>query len=325
MRIGRHTVRVLISVGLLCHAGLACPQQPYPNRAIRVVVPFPPGGAVTPIAHIIGPKLRDAWSQPVVVDNRPGGSTIIGADLVAKSPPDGYTLLLTSGTHILTSLLTTTPYDPLADFAAIGATDSVQVLLAVHPSLPARTLREFIALAKARPGELNYASSGLGSPNHLSAAMFEAAVGVRMQHVPYKGGGPAVADLVGGQVQLFFNSPSSLLPYVKAGRLRGLAVSGAQRLPALPNVPTFTEAGLPGFGRKGWHGYLAPAGTPKAVVDKLSIELARILAMPDTRERIGQQGAEVYITTPEEFAALMKADQTAFAQVIKDANIRMAN
>jgi tripartite-type tricarboxylate transporter receptor subunit TctC len=258
-----------------------------------------------------------------VIDNRPGGSTIIGAEFVAKSPADGYTIMVTSGTHLLTSLLTPTPYDAIKDFAAVATTDSIETLLVVHPSVPANNLQEFIALAKSRPGQLNYASSSVGSTNHLSAAMFEYMTGVKMQHVPYKGGGPAVADLISGQVQLFFNSPSSLLPYVKSGKLRAIAYAGDARLPTLPNVPTFKEAGLPGYGMKSWHGVLAPAATPKAIVDKLSAEIAKILARPDTKTKIEFQGAEPYITTPEEFAALMKSDLDNFRKIIKSADMKL--
>jgi len=318
-------VRVVTVGVLMALVGPVAAQQAYPARPIRIVVPFPPGGAVTPLGHIIGPKLTERWGQAVIIDNRPGGSTVIGADFVAKSAPDGYTIMLMSGTHILTPLLLPTPYDAIKDFAAIATIDSIDTLLAIHPSLPAHNLREFIALAKSKPGQLNYASSGMGSPNHLSAAMFESMAGVKMQHVPYKGGGPAVTDLVSGQVQLFFNSPSSLLPYVKSGKLRGIAIARTTRLPALPQVPTFIESGLPGFGMKSWHGVLAPAGTPKAIINKLSTEIARILTLPDTIEKLAGQGGEPFISTPEQFAALLREDTEKYASIIKAANIKMEN
>ena len=325
MNASNTALRVLMVVLLMTLVGIAAAQQPYPSKPIRVVVPFPPGGAVTPLGHIIGPKLTESWGQSVIIDNRPGGSTVIGADFVAKSAPDGYTIMLMSGTHILTPLLLPTPYDAIKDFAAIATIDSIDTLLAIHPSLPVHNLREFIALAKSKPGQLNYASSGMGSPNHLSAAMFESMTDVKMQHVPYKGGGPAVTDLISGQVQLFFNSPSSLLPYVKSGKLRGIAISRVSRLPALPQVPTFAEEGLPGFGMKAWHGVLAPAGTPKAIIDKLSAEIARILTLPDTIEKLASQGAEPFISTPEQFAALLREDTEKYAKIIKFASIEMEN
>lgn len=318
-------MRLLMVALLMAIAAPAMAQQAYPSKPIRMIVPFPPGASNDILARLIGQKLSEAWGQQVVVENRAGGSTVIGADFVAKSAADGYTLMLTSSTHILTGLLVATPYDTIKDFATIATVDSVEHLLAIHPSLPANNLQEFIAYAKSKPGQLNYASSSIGSTNHLAAAMFESMTGVKMQHVPYKGGGPAVADLIGGQVQLMFNSPSSLVPHVKSGKLRGIAVTGEHRLVTLPQVPTFAEAGLPGFELKAWHGVLAPVGTPKPIIDKLSVEIAKILVMPDTKEKLASQGMEPFVNTPEQFAGLMHRDFTTYGKIIKAANIRIEN
>jgi len=318
-------MRVLMMGVLMAIAVPGMAQQAYPSKPIRMVVPFPPGASNDILGRLIGQKLSEAWGQQVLVENRAGGSTVIGADFVAKSAPDGYTLMLTSSTHILTGLLVKTPYDTIKDFTPIATVDSVEHLLAINPSVPANNLREFIAYAKSKPGQLNYASSSIGSTNHLAAALFESLAGVKMQHVPYKGGGPAVADLIGGQVQLMFNSPSSLVPHVKSGKLRGIAVTGEHRLVALPDVPTFAQAGLPGFELKAWHGVLGPAGVPKPIVDKLSAEIAKILVMADTKEKLASQGMEAFVNTPEQFAGLMQRDFTVYGKIIKAANIRIEN
>jgi len=315
--------RMLTAGVLMAIAVAAGAQQDYPNKPIRLIVPFPPGGGTNTVAHLVGEKLAKTWGQPVIVDNRGGGSTIIGAEAVAKSPPNGYTLMLTSSTHVITPLLLHTPFDALKDFAPVATVDSFQQLLVLHPSVPANNLREFLALAKARPGQLNYASSGNGSPNHLSAALFEMVAGVKLQHVPYKGTGPALADLLAGHVQLGFNVPVAFVAHIQSGKLKAIAISGESRLSALPQVPTFTQAGLPGFDVKSWHGVLAPAGTPKEIIDKLSAEIGRIVALPETREILNKQGLNPFIATPDEFAAQMKADTTKFAKVIKMANIKI--
>ena len=312
---------ILYASALLVAAVPASAQQAYPSKPIRIIVPFPPGGSNDILARLIGKKLTETLGVPTLVDNRGGGNTIIGASALVKSPADGHTIMVTSGSHIITPLLMTTPYDALNDFAAVATIDSIEYLLVVHPSLPVKTLPEFIALAKARPGQINYASSSRGSGTHLSAEVLALRTGIKMQHVPYKGGGPAVIDLMAGQVQMFLNSPSSMLPYVKSGKLKALAVTGERRLAALPNVPTFTQAGMPNFEVSAWHGMLAPAGTPKAVIDRLNATVGKILAMPDTIESLAGLGMTPYTMTPEEFAARMRADTQRYSEVIKAAKI----
>jgi tripartite-type tricarboxylate transporter receptor subunit TctC len=297
-------------------------QQPYPNKPIRIIVPFPPGASNDILGRLVGKKLTDSLGVQTIVDNRAGGSTIIGASAVAKSPPDGYTLLVTSSTHVITPLLLPAPYDAIKDFSPVATIDRSDYLLVVHPALPANNLKEFIALAKAKPGQINYASSAQGSGNHLTAELLAMRTGIKMQHVPYKGGGPAVVDLMAGQVQMFINSPSSMLPYVHQGKLKALAVTGETRLPALPNVPTFTESGLPNFEAKSWHALLGPAGLPRPIVDVLAAEVAKIMAMPDTVERLTSFGLTPFISTPEQLAVLMKDETVRFAAVIKAAHIK---
>ena len=311
----------LVSVLLVALAGAAGAQQPFPSKQLRIIVPFPAGGSNDILARMVGKKLADSLGVTSLVDNRGGANTIIGASALAKSPPDGHTVMITSGSHIITPLLMATPYDALNDFAAVATIDSIDYLMVVHPALPVSTLKEFIALAKARPGQINYASSSRGSGTHLAAEMLALRTGIKMQHVPYKGGGPAVIDLMAGQVQMFLNSPSTMMPYIKAGKLKALAVTGDRRIAALPNVPTFTESGLANFEIRGWHGMLAPAATPRAVIAKLNAEVNRILAMPDTVEALANLGMLPLVMSPEEFAARMKADTARYAQVIKTAGI----
>jgi tripartite-type tricarboxylate transporter receptor subunit TctC len=305
---------------LAAHAAFA--QQDYPSRSIRMIVPFPPGGATNVVARVVAQKLQDAWGQPVVVDNRPGGNTIIGTDALAKSPPDGYTIAVVLNNFVITPLLQTTPYDPLKDFAPVATVASGEILLVVHPSVPAKNLQELIALAKAKPGELNYASAGNGTPLHLAAESFNQLAGVKIQNVPYKGGGPALADLLGGQVQMQFSGPLSALPHIQTGKLRPIAFSGPKRFAGLPDVPTFAEQGLPAYNATFWFAILAPAGTPKTVVDKLSAQIAKVIEMPDVKETFVSQGIDPWYQSPEQFAALLRSDTARFAQLIKTANIK---
>ena len=316
-------MRVLAMGMVAIFAGDAAAQQIYPNKQIRIIVPFPPGGTNNAIARLIAQKMIENWGQQVIVDNRPGGNTIIGSEALLKSPPDGYTVMVTSNTHVITPLLIRTPYDAIKDFAPVATAARSENVLVIHPSLPAHTVREFIALAKSRPGELNYASSAAGSPTHLAAALFEMLAGIKMHHVPYKGGGPALIDLLSGQVQVLFNTPISFLPHIKSGRLRILAVTGNTRLGALPQAPTFAEAGVPEFDIKTWIGVLAPPNTPREVIDKLSAEVARILATPDYREKLDNLGMAPLISTPDQFAALMRSETATLAKIIKTANIRI--
>ncbi len=316
----------ILAAGFLL--GMAMPaaaQQAYPQKPIRFIVPFPPGGSTDPVARLVGQKLTDAWGQQLVVDNRPGANSIIGSDVVAKAAPDGYTILLVAATtHIINAQLRQDlPYDSVKDFAPVGTLTRSEFVLVLHPSVPANNMRELIALAKAKPGQLNYATAGNGNLGHLAAELFNMMAEVKTQHVPYKGGGPALADLVGGQVQMHFAVVISAMPLIKAGKLKAIAVGGDARQPAFPNVPTFAEAGMPGFDLKSRLGVFAPARTPKAIVDKLSTEIARILATREIQEKLDAQGMAPFISTPEQFAALLASDTIKFAKIVKAAGIRL--
>ena len=325
------TRKGLISKVLTQHSALvllawpivALAQATYPTKPIRLIVPFPPGGSTTIMARLIGQKLTASWGQQIVVDNRGGGNTIIGSEALVKAPADGYTILLVTSTHVINPSLLTTPYDAIRDFAPVATLVGTETLMVVNPALPANNLQEFIALAKAKPGQLNYASSGSGTTNHLAVELFSVLAGVRMQHIPHKGAGPAITDLIGGQVQMFTNNAVPLTPFVKSGRIRALAVSGETRLLSLPEVPTFTQGGLPGYEVKSWQGILAPARTPQVVIDRLSQEIGRILRAPDVRDNLLTLGADPFISTPQEFGALIKADIAKYARLIREANIKL--
>ena len=318
--------RVLsVCAGLLAFSAPAAAQQDFPNKPIRLIVPYAPGGGAGVLARIVGQKLTESWGQQVVVDNRPGGNGTIGGEALIKSPPDGYTILLVTGTHVINPLLLPTPYDAIKDFAPVATVTGYELILVLHPAVPADNLKELVALAKSKPGQLNYATVGIGNSGHLTTELFNLMTGVKMQHVPYKGSAPALIDLLGGQVQLTVVAPSSTIQHIKNGKLKAIAISGDTRLAALPQVPTFTEAGLPGFEVKNWYGILAPAATPKPVIDKLAAQIALLLEMPDTREKIVGQGMDPYVSTPEQFARLIKADTEKWGKVIKAANIKFEN
>ncbi len=303
-------------------SGSADAQQGYPDRPIRIVSPYAAGGSSSTQARLLARKLNEAWGQPVIVEDKPGANTIIGTDLVAKAAPDGYTLLWQSSQHVITPSLFRTPFNVLKDFEPVASFTKTEVLLVVHPSVPAKTLKEFIALAKANPGTINYGSSGIGGAPHLAAEMFSNLAGVKLLHVPYKGVSQATTDLIGGQVQASFQSPVSSIPHVQSGKLRALAVSGDKRLSALPDVPTFTEAGVPNFDARFWFGIVAPAGTPKGIIDKLSAEIAKVLAMPDVKSFLLGQGLDPYVTTPAQFGTLLSADLAKYENLIKTNNIK---
>jgi tripartite-type tricarboxylate transporter receptor subunit TctC len=316
-------VRLFALAGVMMLAGAASGQH-YPDKPIRLIVPYAPGGSTDLLARIIGPKLTESWGQPVIVDNRPGGNTVIGTEAAARSAPDGYTVLLFSTTQaVLPSLNPNLPYDITKDFVGVAALSSTPNVLVDHPSVPAHTLREFIALAKARPGQLSYGTSGIGGAVHLASELFNITAGTKMHHIPYKGSGPVVTDLIGGQIHLSFQTPVSVIPHVRSGRLRAIAVAGENRLSALPRVPTFAEGGLPSYDYKAWFGILAPTGTPRDVIDKMSAELTKIVNMPDTREKLINQGMEPFVLAPDQVTALIKADVAKYAKVVKTANIRV--
>jgi tripartite-type tricarboxylate transporter receptor subunit TctC len=299
--------------------------QSYPTKPIRIVVPFPPGGATDILARDVAQKLTEAWGQQVIVDNRPGAGGNIGSELVARSAPDGYTLEMgTVGTHAINaSLYAKMPYDHLKDFVPVILVAGVPNVLVVNPALPVNSVAELIAYAKANPGKLNFASSGSGTSIHLSAELFKVMAGVQMTHIPYKGSAPALQDLLGGQVQLMFDNLPPSLPQIKAGKLRALAVTTATRAPALPDVPTVAEAGLPGFESSSWFGLLAPAGTPPAIVVKLNAEVAKWLATPDAKERLAKQGANAVGGSPEDFEKHIAAETVKWAKVVKDSGARV--
>ncbi|HZN27289.1 MAG TPA: tripartite tricarboxylate transporter substrate binding protein [Burkholderiales bacterium] len=302
-----------------------CAEQPYPNKHIRLISPYAPGGGNSLMARLVGERLTESWGRQVIVDNRPGGNTIIGTAAAAKATPDGYTMLLAGSSHVIVPLAIDTPYHPIRDFAAIGTIAKYEQILVVNPSLPAKTLQEFIALAKSRPGQLNYVTFGSGSSSHLAMELLSLTTGIRMQHIPHKGTGPALTDVIGGHADAFLSTPSAAIPHIRSGRLRALAVSGQARSPAVPDVPSFSEAGLPGFEVRSWYGLVAPAGTPKPIVEKVSGELARIIATPDMRDKLSTQGVEPYANSAEGFTALLKSDMAKWAKVIKAANIKLEN
>ena len=315
--------RTLVLGVLLAWSGAAAAQQVYPHRPIRIIVPYPPAGATDIVARLVGPKLAESLSQPVIVDNRPGGSTTIGTEALARSPRDGYTIMAVNSTHLITALLLPTSYDAIKDFAAVGTIGSTEYILALHPAVPADDLQQLISLAKSKPGQLNYSSAGRGGSIHLVSELFNIVAGVNVQHIPYKGGGPAITDLIGGQVQMSFQPPNAVVSHAKSGKLKAIAITGDKRSPSLPQVPTLTEAGLSDFDVKTWFGILAPAGTPKEIVDKLSAEIARIVAMPDIRNKLDSQGMDPFISSAEQFAALMKTDMVKWGKVIKTADIKI--
>lgn len=312
--------RTGISAALITAAGtLAAPAlaAEYPTKPIRLIVGFAPGGGTDTTARAMSQKLTDALGQQVVVDNRPGAAGNIAAEIVSKATPDGYTLLMgtIAALAINPSLYSKLPFDPIKDFAPITqAVDSTNIL-SLHPSVPAGSVKELIALAKAKP--LNYGSSGVGGTGHLAGELFNTMAGVKMTHVPYKGGGPAMIDLVGGQVQLVFATAASAVPQIKGGRIKGIAVTTAKRSALMPDLPTISEAGLPGFDANNWYGVLAPAKTPRAIINRLNSEITKVLAMPDVKTFLFNQGLDPAPGTPEKFGAYIKSETAKWAKVVK--------
>ena len=303
-----------VSASFIACAALA---QPYPSRPVRVVVPFAPGGPNDIIVRLLTPKLGETLGQAFVVENRAGAGGNIGTDYVAKSAADGYTLLSVGpGSLIINPLSGKVGYDTGRDFAPITLMARAPNALVVHPSLPARSVAELIALARSKPGAINYASGGNGSTPHLAAALFASMAGVELTHVPYKGTAPATADLVGGQVQIAFLGIPAVLPYARSGRLRVLAVTGLRRSPELPDVPTVDESGVPGYEVSPWYGLLAPAATPGVIVERLALEATRIVRAAETREKLALAGAEAAGSTPAEFAAVIRADTATWSRIV---------
>jgi len=311
-----------LAASLLATAALA---QGYPAKPIRLIVPFAAGGGNDNVARLVGKRLSDGVGQPLLIDNRPGAGGALGAEIAAKSAPDGYTLFLGGvGSHAINpNLNDSLPYDPIRDFAPVVLLAQAPLVLVVHPSVPADSFKAFVALARARPGQLNYASNGNGSSSHLAAVMFGSMTGADMVHVPYKGLSPALTDLLSGRVQLMFSSVVAILPHVKSEKLRGLAVTGSRRLPSMGDLPTIAESDVPGYEASSWYGVLAPAGTPREIVARLNAELVKALAQPEVRTSLLAEGAEPIGGTPEQFAAHIRAEIERLGKLIREAKIRL--
>jgi len=313
---------------LICGTGFACAAgalaEGWPEKPVRFVVGFTPGGPSDILARALGQKLAELWTQQVVIENRPGAGGNIAAELVAKSAPDGTTWLLGNNSILATnqSLYSKLGYDPVKDFAPVALVAIQPNILVVNPGVPVSSVKELIALAKARPGELNYASSGSGAAAHLAGELFKAMTGVQMVHIPYKGAQPALTDVIAGQAQLMFATSASVIPYIKAGRLRALAVTTSQRSRSVPELPTVSEAGVPGFEAITWHGVVVPAATQGATIERLNADIVRVLRMRDLRERLESLGAELATGTPQDFADYIAREIPKWAKVVKDSGAR---
>jgi tripartite-type tricarboxylate transporter receptor subunit TctC len=313
----------VVAVSLIFGQALPSTAQSYPARPVRMIVATAPGGGTDAIARIMAPRLSELLGQQFVVDNRAGGGGIIGTETVARSNPDGYTLLMSFVAGMaMTPALTKTPYDPLKDFTPVSLIAGAQYVLTIHPSVPARTFKDFVAYAKANPGKLNYASAGNGTPVHLAAELFKSVAGIDMRHVPYKGGGPAGAAVLSGESQVIFGSVTATMPQIKAGKLIALAVTGAARLPTAPDLPTVAEQGYPGFEVTSWYGIVGPAHLPQNVTTKLNDATVTALRAPDVREQLARQGMDPIGSSPAEFAAHLTREVVKWSKVIRQANIK---
>jgi tripartite-type tricarboxylate transporter receptor subunit TctC len=311
-------------IGLLAAVTLPAAAQAYPDRPIRLVVPYAPGGGTDLTSRLIAQRLTERFRQQVIVDNRAGGASNIGAEIVARSTPDGYTLMMAGiSFSINTSIFSKLGYDPIRDFDPVSLVATVPLIAVVHPSVPAASIKELIALAKAKPGTLNYASGGTGTANHIAGELFKYMTGTNIVHVPYKGGGPALADVVGGHAQVLFNTMTSTVGFMNSGKLRALAVTGKQRSPGVPNLPTVAEAGVPGYDVGAWFGIVVPKGTPRPIVMKLNDEIVRITRTQEAREQFTAQGAEAVGSTPEDFARHLRIEIDKWAKVAKAAGMRV--
>ena len=316
----------LLNALALAAAGIACTAaaQPYPSKTVRIIVPYPPGGTSDILSRLLSPKLNEAFGQPVVVDNRAGANGNIGADLVAKSAPDGYTLLLADlGALTISPSIYKLPFDVVRDFAPVTMVAYSPHLLAVHPSVPVRTTQELIALARSKPGLLNFAVSGIGGAPHLAGVAFAAQTGIKWTYIPYKGGADAIIGAASGQADAIFNGMLATYPHVKSGKLKLLAVSSAKRVAAIPGVPTVAEAGLPGFETGSWQGTVAAAGTPKEIVGRLNAEIVRIFNTQEMKDNLAKQGAEVNTMTPEQLGDWLKSEIDKWSKVVKAANLKL--
>ncbi|MET0202813.1 MAG: tripartite tricarboxylate transporter substrate binding protein [Casimicrobiaceae bacterium] len=298
--------------------------QAYPTKPIRLVIAFPPGGTSDFVGRVIADKLSQFLGQPIVIDNRPGATGLIGTQAVQQAAPDGYTLLLAPSDFTLApGLQAKPPYDPVKDFAAIGLFINYPHVLVAYPGLPANNAKELIALAKAKPGQLNFASGGSGGSNHISGVAFTHAAGIELTHVPYKGNGPAITDLLADRVQLLFTSIGPVEGHLKAGKLKAIAVTGPKRLAALPDVPTVSEIALPGYEFMTWYGLAAPAGTPKPIIDRLNADLRKTMASPEVMEKLASIGGDLTVNSPDEFAAMIKSEVGRWHKLAKDTNLKL--
>jgi tripartite-type tricarboxylate transporter receptor subunit TctC len=302
--------------------GQLAAQQPYPSKPVRIISPFAPGGGNDALCRIIAPKLGDNLKQQVIIENRAGANGIVGTEVAARSAPDGYTIvLIPSGHTVNATLYSKLPYDSIRDFTPLTLVGSSPLVLAMHPSVPTKNVKELVALAKARPGQLTYVSAGVGSSGHLAGALFETMTGTKMVHIPYKGMAIALTDLIGGQVSLTFGTSASVMPHVRSGRLRALATTGAQRSPVLPDIPTVAESGLPDYEASLWYGFVGPARLPPEIAQRLNSEIVSVLKLPEIRERLAREGVDARPSTTEEFARLLVSDLERWAKVIQRAGV----
>lgn len=315
--------KYLILLAFIFSTAIPSHAQNFPQKAVRLVVPFAAGGSTDIVARTLAPRLSEIWGQPVLVDNRPGGSTVIGTEIVAKSPPDGHTLFITPAPFtIVPSLMKRLPYDPQKDFEPVTLINTTPLVTAVNPGVPAKNVRELIALAKSKPGALNFGSSGSGGSNHLAGELFNAMAGVKLVHIPYKGNAPALADLVGGHVDIVFNGLTSAIPLIRSGRLRALGVTSLKRSSALPEVATLDEQGLKGFLAVAWNGVTAPARTPKAVIDKINTDVVKLVKTPELVERLKADGSEPAGYTIEQYQKFLRDETAKWAKIIAAAGVK---
>lgn len=315
----------MTSIALLLWISIAWSQSlSYPNRPIRLIVPYPPGGAIDPLARTYAQKFNEAWGQPVLIDNKPGAGTILGTEIVAKAAPDGYTVILGTSAHAVNpSMYSKLPYDPIMDFTPISMVARLPTMLVVNPKLPVNSVKDLIDYVKSNRGKVNYSSNGNGSVTHLAGALFNSMSGTDLLHIPYKGSGPSVMSVIAGDNSVTFDTVFLQLPHVKAGKLRALAVTAAKRSPLVPDLPTIAESGLPGFEAGAWVGFLAPGGTPREIVQKWHREIIRTLQNPEVRDRQINQGLDPVGSTPEYFAEFIKADIEKWGKVVKQAGIKL--
>lgn len=319
------TLALALSFAASVPNGALAQKSAYPDKPVRFVVPFAPGGGTDIIARVMAQKLSEAFGQSVVVDNRGGAGGTIGAEIAAKAAPDGYTMIMVSGSYAVNAGLYKLPYDPLNGIDTVSLVGTSPFIVALNQSVPAKSVKELIALAKAKPGSLNYASTGTGGITHMATELFRLMAGINIVHIPYKGTGPALTDVMGGQVQMIFGSILATLPHVKSGKLRGIAVSGPKRTDAARDLPTVAESGLPGYEVTLWYGVWGPKGLPKGVISRWHAELAKILNSPDMKARLATEGLEAVGSTPEQFRAHLKGEIAKWAKVIKDANVKIGS